>query len=150
MVALIVFLIAIMMLSVLLLGNHRDRHGIERVEILESEELVALTDNLGTEGSFVLGSGKVKTEHVYTYMVKNERGNGVIHTISGDNIEIDTNDAEPPRIEWQRVMLEIDPDDQSIVYLLFFRPGPRVIHKELVVIHVPPGAITYDYEIDLK
>lgn len=49
------------------------------------QELVALKDNITTEGSFFLGSGRVEGEMYYFYMAKESDGGFTAHKVYADD-----------------------------------------------------------------
>lgn len=108
----------------------------ERVE-LKTQEIIALQDNIGTKGSFFLGSGTIDSEPHYTYMIETEKG------FKLENVEADESYViydDNPRIETRYKSLKYD-----WMYLIAIE-WPSAEYT----FYIPEGSIYTGYKVDLQ
>lgn len=108
----------------------------------EKTEIFSIGNEVGVEGSFVLGSGHIESEMYYFYYVKGESGGIVINKIKADYVEIIEHDSDKAYI----VKGYMDYDDPNY----FWTEGnSHLFLTEYVRIMVPEGTIKYSYNIQL-
>lgn len=112
-----------------------------KIEVVDYEvKLYALQDNMGTHGSFLLGSGSINSELKYYYAVKD-----------GERIKIESmnNDYDVSLVEEDNVNPRIVYYKYEYANKLIRKMGfePLDSRKE---IHIPKGTLKLDMNIDLK
>lgn len=108
----------------------------EKVE-LQTQQIIALQDNIGVEGSFFLGSGAIDSEPHYTYMIETERGFKLENVEADDSYIIYDNS---PRIETRYKSLKYD-----WMYLIAIK-WPSAEYT----FYIPEGSIYTGYKVDLQ
>ena len=105
-----------------------------------SHKIVALKDNKGSKGSFLLGSGYIEDELYYYYFEETNEGLKKKKLIASDcYIKYDDN----PRV------IEYTHTGYKKAYHYIYGT-PEVIHGTYYVIYVPKGSITSEFKIDLE
>lgn len=111
-----------------------------QVPEVETTYIYAMSDTMGVEGSFFLGSGSIDSEMKYIYMEKTEKGMKIADPIDTENAYINyIEEGEAPRIEKIHYIT-----DNNVLNFLFIFP-----HSE-TYIYIPEGTIKEVYNIDLK
>lgn len=111
-----------------------------QVPEVETTYIYAMSDTMGVEGSFFLGSGSVDSEMKYIYMEKTEKGMRIADPIDTENAYINyIEEGETPRIEkvWYKT-------DSDLLNFLFIFPNSETY------IYVPEGTVKEVYNIDLQ
>jgi hypothetical protein len=102
-------------------------------------EIYALQDNINTNGSFFLGSGKIDGEMYYYYYEKLTNGGFKSHKIQSSSVIVfEDQDSTAYIINTYKRL----PKDHSAYNWTFRMPGTEI--------HVPKGSIVHDYNLDLK
>ena len=105
-------------------------------------EIFSIGNEVGVEGSFVLGSGHIESEMYYFYYVKGESGGIVINKVKADCVEIIEHDSDKAYI----IEGYMDYDNPNY----FWTEGnSHLFSTEYVRIMVPEGTIKYSYNIQL-
>jgi len=106
-------------------------------EIQKRSELVALQDNINSEGSFFLGSGSVEGELKYYFYER--KGEGfVANSIHSDGVILLESD-EAAYEQWLK-------KDDKWWYWIFVLSGS----EQKTIIKIPKGTILNNYNLDLK
>lgn len=101
-------------------------------------ELVALKDNVATEGNFFLGSGHIEGELMYFYLKK--EGDGYrAGKIEAEKVVIFEAENMTPHIQWYSSKFK------NWNWNLIAMPT-----KEKIEIFLPPSSIIRNYKIDLE
>ena len=108
-------------------------------EKIETVELVAFTGENSFSGSFLLGSGHVKSGYKYRYLTSTEDGGITM----GEVDYLDTilyEEESAPRLEkWDSVY------KNKLARTIFISPLETTIYK----IYIPPNSIKYEYNLEL-
>lgn len=132
---LIAFIIIIVSVAVSTLVPNDEQN----IKLVKTESIVALKDNIGTKGSFYLGSGITGGNQNYFYVTKTKRGykqekveadNTYIH-YTKDNFRIEKHEGVSFK-NW---------------YTYIYATTPTAVYYE---IYIPENSITRDFEIDLE
>jgi hypothetical protein len=106
-------------------------------ELIEESELVALQDNITTQGSFFLGSGSVDGELKYFFYEKSGQGFKSRSVHSDGVILVESDEARYQ--EWLK-------KDDKWWYWVFVLSGS----EQKKIIKIPKGTILSNYNLDLK
>lgn len=99
----------------------------------DERPLIALGSDSETKGSFFLGTGTVKEDQVYVYLVDTDLG-AEMKTVKVSNARIVEGEGEP-RIEYWR-----------LCDLTMWVPWPAC-SRPILVFHIPPGSISREFTI---
>lgn len=107
---------------------------------VETTYIYAMSDTMGIEGSFFLGTGSVDSEMKYVYMTKTDKGMKIAEPIDTKDAYINyIEEGEAPRIEKVHYIT-----DSDLLNFLFIFPQSETY------IYVPEGTVKEVYNIDLK
>lgn len=114
--------------------------NVPTVEVVEKQEIVALTDSTSLEGQKYLFSGYIKENLVCRYVINTERGKH-IEEIQSNNVYIKEGDYKPTVVKHRFVPKED-------WYFWFCIPiGSESSYTEFLV---PENTVTSEYNIDLQ
>lgn len=114
--------------------------NIPMVEVVEKQEIVALTDSTSIEGQKYLFSGHIKENLVCRYVVNTEKGKH-IEEIKSNNVYIKEGDYEPTVIKHKFVSKE----DWYYWFCI-----PISLEENYTEFLVPTNTVTSEYNIDLR
>lgn len=108
----------------------------------EPISLIALCDNMGTDGTFYLGSGTIDSEMKYVYAYEDEELGMITKTKSVSDCYIKNipNDEKPYAVKWREIPKE------NFWSWLFVKPKPI----EKITFYVPSTAVYAGYNIDFE
>jgi hypothetical protein len=108
----------------------------------EPISLIALCDNMGTDGTFYLGSGTIDSEMKYVYAYEDEELGMITKTKSASDCYIKNipNDEKPYAVKWREIPKE------NFWSWLFVKPKPI----EKITFYVPSTAVYAGYNIDFE
>ena len=108
----------------------------------EPISLVALCDNMGTEGAFFLGSGTIDSEMKYVYAYEDKELGMMTKTKSANDCYIKniSNDEKPYMVKWKKI------PEENFWTWLFGKP----IATEKITFYVPSTAVYAGYNIDFE
>ena len=113
--------------------------AIPTTEVIEEQEIVALTDSTSIEGQKFLFSGYINENLVCRYVINTDKGKH-IEEVRSDNVYIKEGDYKPTVIKHKFV-------PKSDWYWLFCFPiGHETSYTEFLV---PENTVTSEYNIDL-
>lgn len=113
--------------------------AIPTTEVIEEQEIVALTDSTSIEGRKFLFSGYINENLVCRYVINTDKGKH-IEEVTSDNVYIKEGDYKPAVIKHKFV-------PKSDWYWLFCFPiGHETNYTEFLV---PENTVTSEYNIDL-
>lgn len=108
-------------------------------------EIYSISNNSQVDGRFYFGSGRIEEKMYYIYYVKGSNGGYVINKIKADNVEViereDTNLVGNIKIFDYKFK-------QSHWFLGIGKES--LLSEEKVLIYVPKGTITIDFDIGLS
>lgn len=113
------------------------------VETYQTEEipLCALRDNMGTSGTFFLGTGSVDSKMKYFYLIKDGQGRMSIEGIYVNNaylVEFADDSSMAPHI-----LREYTHFKSWILRVLL------IYYKDTTTFYIPEGSIQYNFNVDL-
>lgn len=109
--------------------------------VTDTVPIYAMSDTMGVEGSFFLGSGNIDSEMKYVYAQETEKGI-TIKTVDADNAYIKyIDEGEDPYIE----KIEYHHESGFVEWLF----SPAVLYHE-TFIYVPEGTVKNVYNVDLE
>lgn len=109
--------------------------------VTDTVPIYAMSDTMGVEGSFFLGSGNVDSEMKYIYAQETEKGI-TIKTVDADNAYIKyIDEGEDPYIK----KIEYHHESGFVEWLF----APAALHHE-TFIYVPEGTVKNVYNVDLE
>ena len=135
----LLYLAAFTFIAVMISGLFGLAFSADEVYQTEETPICALSDNSDIDGSFFLGSGYVKEDMYYYYLVKNDDGSKEMHKIAATGTPVDDSETENPRI-----VTEYKRNSNPVVRFFFFT------YQESHKIYIPPKSIKYSYNIDLE
>lgn len=108
----------------------------------EPISLIVLCDNMGTDGTFYLGSGTIDSEIKYVYAYEDEELGMITKTKSANDCYIKNipNDEKPYAVKWREIPKE------NFWTWLFVKPEPI----EKITFYVPSTAVYAGYNIDFE
>lgn len=108
-------------------------------KMTNDKPIIALQDNIETNGSFFLGSGTVDENPVYYYMAEDEFG-----------YKMDTIDVDSTYIKYSKDKTHIETYTPYFTngVVEFFTGG--CLGSSRTVIYIPKGSIVENYNIDLQ
>lgn len=108
----------------------------------EPISLVAVCDNMGTNGTFFLGSGTIDSEMKYVYAYEDEELGMMTKTKSANDCYIKNipNDEEPYMVKWREV------PEENFWTWLFVSPSPI----EKITFYIPESSVYVGYNIDFE
>ena len=108
----------------------------------EPISLVALCDNMGTDGTFFLGSGTINSEMKYVYAYEDKELGMMTKTKSANDCYIKNipNNEKPYAVKWREIPKE------NFWTWLFGKP----IATEKITFYVPSTAVYAGYNIDFE
>ena len=113
--------------------------AVPTIEVIEEQEIVALTDSTSIEGQKFLFSGYINENLVCRYVINTDKGKH-IEEVRSDNVYIKEGDYKPTVIKHKFV-------PKSDWYWLFCFPiGSVGDYTEFLV---PENTVTSEYNIDL-
>lgn len=113
-------------------------------EIVPDSEIkiIALNDNIKTEGGFFLGAGTIDSDLYYWYMTEDEDGGKQIQNIKNSHrVKIYDNEKESPYI---KLYYKRNPSSALRFFFIAEDPSPYV------EFHIPPNSIKQNFNIDLN
>ena len=114
--------------------------AVPSTEVIEEQEIVALTDSTSIEGQKFLFSGYINEDLVCRYVINTERGKH-IEEVKSDNVYIKEGDYKPTVIKHKFV-------PKADWYWWFCFPiGHETNYTEFLV---PENTVTNEYNIDLQ
>ena len=102
-----------------------------------SQEIYALSDNIGSEGSFFLGTGQVGSDISYYYVVDSENGKH-IESVKRENAYVKYGDEHTVTI------VSYEFENKALHWIAFSTKENDYIFR------VPEGTITSSFQIDLN
>lgn len=108
----------------------------------EPISLIALCDNMGTDGTFYLGSGTIDSEMKYVYGYEDEELGMITKTKNASDCYIKNipNDEKPYAVKWREI------PEENFWTWLFGKP----IATEKITFYVPSTAVYAGYNIDFE
>lgn len=107
--------------------------------VKENIQMVALKDNMATEGKFFLGSGTVDSSIKYFYMTKTEKGLKIDSVNASDSYLVEDDSVNP--------YIEIHSTRFKNEFVEKWFPN---WYSGYTIIHIPKGSILYNYQVDLQ
>lgn len=120
-----------------------DTGNMETIKhIDEPISLIALGDNIGTDGTFFLGSGTIDSEMKYVYAYEDKELGIMTKTKSVNDCYIKNipNDEKPYMVKWREI------PEENFWTWLFGKPKPI----EKITFYVPSTAVCAVYNIDFE
>ena len=108
-------------------------------KMTNDKPIIALQDNIETNGRFFLGSGTVDENSVYYYMTEDEFG-----------YKMDTVDTDSAYIQYSKDKPHIETYTPYFTndFVEFFTGG--CLYGSRTIIYVPKGSIVENYNVDLQ
>jgi uncharacterized membrane protein len=111
-----------------------------KIQIVDyTENIYSLQDNIGIEGRFYLGAGRISDDLKYYYIVKNNNQIKIKSIDNSDDLIIEESDTETPQVIHYKYKFT-----NKIIENNFNASG------EAIKIVIPKGSIKYDFNMDLK
>ena len=141
----LIFFSLILILLIILLGMQIFGYKVES-NLTEDVpyEIYSINDNIGVDGRFHLGTGRIESKDYYYFYIKTDKGLKV-EKLDATNAYIQETDEVTPRViyqyhkhiypEWYKKWFVIDPNPHGEV---------------TIIIKVPTNTVTTQYTLDLK
>ena len=116
-----------------------------KTEIIQEEPVLiySIKDNAGVSGNFVLGSGSVKSELLYYFVIETEYGKK-IDSVKANNSYIVESDEIYPRIVKETTRLK------SAIWSKVLLDMNNIFAEGKYIITVPTNTVTEEFIIDLQ
>lgn len=115
--------------------------GLQTVENINTQNIVALNDSSKIEGQRYLFSGYINESLVYRYIIETEKGKH-IEECKADNGYIKEENINNPYVEIHTYTFKHD-------WCYLFAININYV-ENYSVFHVPGGTVTNEYNVDLK
>lgn len=107
-------------------------------------EIYSINDNIGVDGRFHLGTGRIESKDYYYFYIKTDKGLKV-EKLDATNAYIQETDEVTPRVIYQ-YHKHIYPE----WYKKWFVVDPNPHGEVTIIIKVPTNTVTTEYTLDLK